>query len=218
MKRVAGGLLLLLMVLLVSCGGNHTSHRSSGDGEMLGPVDTTRTDERKPVSDFKSVAVYDASVVDIRLCADSAYSVKVNGSKTYVEAQEAEVKGEEMILRFTSSVASKRKTHVMITAPTLEGIKVVNCGKLMVGGNLLACSNFVLDLEKVNVAQINPLMKASYVEAHLAHVMFAEFRTMCDALLLTTKSVGHVKVFGHAKKRKIEADAMDCLDLNGLEK
>ena len=186
MKRVAGGLLLLLTVLLVSCGGNHTSHRSSGDGEMLGPVDTTRTEDRKPVSDFKSVAVYDASVVDIRLCADSAYSVKVNGSKTYVEAQEAEVKGEEMIL--------------------------------MVGGNLLACSNFVLDLEKVNVAQINPLMKASYVEAHLAHVMFAEFRTMCDALLLTTKSVGHVKVFGHAKKRKIEADAMNCLDLNGLEK
>lgn len=119
MKRVAGGLLLLLAVLLVSCGGNHTSHRSSSSDETLGPVDTTRTDERKPVSDFKSVAVYDASVVDIRLCADSAYSVKVNGSKTYVEAQNAEVKGEEMVLKFDNQAAGKRKTQVTITGSNL---------------------------------------------------------------------------------------------------
>lgn len=218
MKRVVGGFLLLLAVMLVSCGGNHTSHRSSSSDETLGPVDTTRTDERKPVSDFKSVAVYDASVVDIRLCADSAYSVKVNGSKTYVEAQEAEVKGEEMVLKFDNQAAGKRKTQVTITAPTLQGVKVVNCGKLMVGGELVACSNFVLNLEKVNVAQINPMISASYVEARLAHVMFAEFRIDCDALLLSTKSVGHAKVFGKAKKQKLEVDRMESLDLTGLAK
>ena len=174
MKRVVGGLLSLTM-LLISCGGNQSSRRSSGsDGALV--EDTTRTDERKPVSGFKSVAVYDASVVDIRLCADSGYSVRVNGGKSYVEAQKAEVKDEEMILKFDHQLAGKRKTQATIVAPTLQGIKVVNCGKLMVGGEQIACPNFVLNLEKVNVAQINSMIRASYVEARLAHVMFAEFR------------------------------------------
>lgn len=88
----------------------------------------------------------------------------------------------------------------------------------MVGGEQVACSNFVLNLEKVNVAQINPMISASYVEARLAHVMFAEFRIDCDALLLSTKSVGHAKVFGQAKKQKLEVDRMESLDLTGLAK
>lgn len=217
MKIVRLLFLLVVVAFMVSCSSSKKpgSIALQQDAPLQG--DTTKVKDDKKVADFQSATVFDATTVDVVLNPDSACRVEVDGEKVYTDAQQAEVDGGELTLKFADYDSGHRQTRVKISAPSLTGLKVVGCGKLQVSGANPKCSNFNLHLERVSVAMIDPLLSAQQVVANVSNVMFARFRVDCDDLQLTSRSIDHIKVFGHAKHRSIDADNIHQIDQKGLK-
>lgn len=180
--------LIVVSALLASCSSGKKPGASFSTQPVIKNVDdTAQVAETMRTADFKTVDISNASNIEIVLCPDSVCKLRKLSDRSY-----------------------------RVVAPSLEAIKVNGCGKLHVSGKNPKCSHFVLDLQKVNVAMIDPLLSADQVDAKIDNCMFTHFRVNCTKMQFSAHSIGHVKVFGHAKSVTWDVDNMKQIDAKSL--
>ncbi len=214
MKRVL--LLLVIASCLFSCSSNKKSERMQANKEDA-PLegDTTPVKKHQPLSSFRKVTVYDASTVEIAI--GNGYDVEIDGAKVYADAQQADVDGDELIVKYADHDSNHRKTAVRISVPSLGGVKLVGCGKFTLLGSELHASHVDIDLQRVNVAILSPCLVAKKVSLSLSGVMFAQCKVECEQLNISAHSISHAKVFGKAQSFSIDSDNPKAIDVSGLK-
>lgn len=207
----------ILSLAVVGCTSRHNRQERFLDNQEDAPLqgDTTTVDEHHSFSQFHALSIYDASILEIRL--GNQYEVEVGGQKMYADAQKVSREGDELSIKFADHDSNHRKTVIRITVPSLRRLKVVGCGKLSVFGEEMRSSSFDIDLQRVNVAILSPCIKANEVSVSLQGVMIFQSHVDCDAFKLSAPSVDHVKVFGRARHRKIDAADITHIDVSGLK-
>lgn len=182
--------LIVASAVFASCSNGKKPGASFSTQPILkGQDDTAKVDESMRATVFKTVNISDASNVEIVLHPDSACKVIKQSNRAY-----------------------------RVTAPSLEGIKINGCGKLHVSGKNPRCSHFDLDLQKVSIAMIDPVLAADEVDANISNATFAHFRVDCANLHLSAHSFTHIKVFGKAKHVSYDVDNMKLIDRKMLTK
>lgn len=176
--------LIVASAVFASCSNGKKPGASFSTQPVLkGVDDTAKVDESMSSSTFKTVNISNASSVEIILHPDSACKVEKLSNQAY-----------------------------QVTAPSLEGIKIDGCGKLHVSGRNPRCSHFNLDLQKVTIAMIDPLISADDVNANITGATFAHFRVDCRDLHLSAHSFTHIKVMGKAQHVTYDVDKMKQVD------
>jgi len=188
----------LFALMFVACGNKNNKLVVTGNEKervILG--DTSEIKEKKYVSSFKSVDISCASTVDIKIGHE--YSVIIDGQKAYVDAQRVVSDNGILKLSFDSDYPVKKSTHVVITTPYLDGLKLSGCGMVTVHGNDINVKTFSLDVDKINVVKINSKIISHRIDATINNSMFTSIMTDCDELFLNTNKVSHVQILGKVK-------------------
>ena len=177
--------------------------------------DTTAVKEAHSLSAFHSVAIYDASTIEISL--GDSYQVEIDGAKVYADAQQIEMHGDELSIKFSDHDSNHRKTAIKITVPSLRALKIVGCGKLTVLGKVWKSDNIDLDLQRVSVAILSPSLEAKNISVSLQGVMFMQCHVDCHNFQWKSRSIGHAKIWGHANKQSFDVEHETQIDKKGLK-
>lgn len=177
--------LIVASAVFASCsnGKKPGASFSSNQPILKGQDDTAKVDESMRATTFKTVNISNASSVEIILHPDSACKVRKLSSQAY-----------------------------QVTAPSLEGIKIDGCGKLHVSGKNPKCSHFDIDLQRVSIAQIDPLLSADKIDVNIQGVTFSHIRVNCQDLHLSAHLFAHIKLMGKAVHVTYDVDKKKQID------
>jgi hypothetical protein len=191
----------ILTLVFISCGNKKNKFVVSGnEKEEIISGDTSDVKQNKKVASFNSVNITSVSTVDIKIGPEC--SVSIEGQKAYVDAQHIDSENGTLVVAYDLDNPVTSSTHLVITAPYLDAIKLSRCGMVTVHGNDIKVKNFALDINKISVVKINSKIISNKTILNVNNLMYTSIMTDCDDLLLSTKQISHIQIMGKVKHYK----------------
>lgn len=145
-KYISLCMVIMLFGFLTAC---HNS-QNVNNKQSITATDTTHVEEQREITSFHSVDISGASVVDIKI--GPTCSLKVSGMKSDADASKTISENGELSVKYDEQSQEGGHTRIDITAPTLDQIKLNNCGKATLSGNPIDGKSFLLELNHLTVA------------------------------------------------------------------
>jgi hypothetical protein len=209
-------LTILLIVGMASCGRKNKTTIDNKQVKEKIEGDTASVSQKREITKFSSVCIYDASQVNITVAPQ--YSVKINGPKSYVDACQTMNNGDNLTIKFDDYDTQYRMTSVDITAPSLNELEVTGCGMLNIAGGKLQGNQLYMELKHISVVHDNAKLTINNsVTLKLADVGYANFSLDCRRLDFFADRIEHVKLMGKAGRSYFYCENLNQVETNNLK-
>lgn len=201
-----------MALVFISCGSKKNKLVVYGnEKEEIISGDTSDVKQNKKVASFNSVNITSASTVDIKIGPEC--SVSIEGRKAYVDAQHIDSENGTLTVAYDSDNPVISSTHLVITAPYLDAIKLSRCGMVTVHGNDIKVKKFLLDIDKISVVKVNSKIISDKTILNVNNLMYTNIMTDCNELLLSTNHISHIQIIGRVKYYKYIGGEKSKIDI-----
>lgn len=170
--------------------------------------------EEKDVDCFRSVYIYDA--LSVTLEVGTPCCVKVGGPRCYVEAQEAIVDGETLVLKFKNRDTNYRRTNVFIRMPELHDFEVIGANEVLMKGNTLKGSYLYMEMNHVRRAYVKNLIDVDELTVNLKNMIMADINLKSELLNFSTQEVEKTFLSGYATEVVFNPDNKERVEYDDL--
>jgi hypothetical protein len=202
---------MMLLTLLTAC----HNRQSAGNSQPAAASDTTHVEEQREVMTFHSVDIAGASVVDIKI--GPACSLKVSGTKSDAAASKTISENGALSVKYDEESPEGGHTRIDITAPTLDDIRLSNCGKVTLSGNPIGGDTFRLSLNHLTVAFCNAPVSAKHTTVSLENLMMAQMAFKGGAVDISSDHIEHARLTGSVSAIRVQGTAAEKVDRSSLK-